>query len=722
MVYYQQQNVALLVQISKQVSSIAPQVLIPSSPPPPYPDFTPNPTDVRVNVYWFMSLVFSLSAALLAMIVQEWVRGYMQTFQRYSNPLKVARLRQYLYEGVERWHMLTVAESVPGLLHASVFLFFVGLIDSLLSLNTTVGITTIVPITICGLFYVLSTFAPIVDPKSSFKTPLSSLIWYLIRKLHPLPYFDQTFLRTVSRNRSHGQVQLAMEENEDRKYRDVRAMQWLIYNKTADDEMDSIVMAIPGAFTSEWGVEVWRMVADDPLVAKRVRHLLDTCESTSEELSSPKRARGCVETVASLVLCANVKLEVFGGLEMFLRNLGKMEKIREISAAGSDGSFVTRWACLYLVVVARRTLNDSAISSCAGNTIRRLSEFRLEDDAIHIEDVDELEEQDEKALGIARRFDRYFESARQICIGLKGALRPDQEGRTEEQVRTVLAYDYCEADISELERALPVLRQVTSQVESIDEDLALLNGTIGHAFLPGVSFDEIKKTELIEPAQFFNIPAGDAQVFMPQIIFLGQRLRLLCSHAQKLRDEQGDGVNKETLDSLKILWKHGDSLRSIVGREHLMERQLWRLLDIRDGGGFGFFVELFFLLLAHLLPIPSSPMPSSQDTHSALYIGTFRAITSDWRQRQASIRVGTRRVILNLICDIAIPHRGVISDRTYPKYITDELLVLLEDILKGQSGLYIDSAMEELRNNLGNYGNRDAFATNAMGAISRRYA
>ncbi len=55
-----------------------------------------------------------------------------------------------------------------------------------------------------------------------------------------------------------------------------------------------------------------------------------------------------------------------------------------------------------------------------------------------------------------------------------------------------------------------------------------------------------------------------------------------------------------------------------------MERQLWRLQDLRDGGGFGFSVELFFNVLADLLS-----MASSWDTHSALYIGTFRSITSD---------------------------------------------------------------------------------------------
>ncbi|KAI9439336.1 hypothetical protein H4582DRAFT_1766244, partial [Lactarius indigo] len=176
MVYYQQQNVALLAQISKQVSSIAPQVSIPSTLPPPYPNFSPNSSAVRVNAYWFMSLVFSISAALLATLVQQWVRDYMHVFQRYSNPLKSARLRQYLYEGAEGWYMPVVAESVPGLVHVSLFLFFLGLGDSLLNVNTTVGVTTIVPIAICGLLYVLSMFAPIINPQSPFRNPFSGLI------------------------------------------------------------------------------------------------------------------------------------------------------------------------------------------------------------------------------------------------------------------------------------------------------------------------------------------------------------------------------------------------------------------------------------------------------------------------------------------------------------------------------------------------------------------
>ncbi|KAH9955309.1 hypothetical protein BC827DRAFT_1158317 [Russula dissimulans] len=101
-VYYLQQNVALLAQISQQL--------------PPM-----------------------LGSTCIAI----GVRDYMHVFQRYSHPLKSARLRQYLCEGVEGWYMLFMAESVPALAHVPLFLFFLGLGDSLLDLNTTVGLTAL---------------------------------------------------------------------------------------------------------------------------------------------------------------------------------------------------------------------------------------------------------------------------------------------------------------------------------------------------------------------------------------------------------------------------------------------------------------------------------------------------------------------------------------------------------------------------------------------------
>ncbi|KAI0252256.1 hypothetical protein BJV78DRAFT_366963 [Lactifluus subvellereus] len=56
MVHYLQQDVAILVQIFQQLSSIVPQVAMPSVPPPPYPAFNPSASAIRINVFWLVAL------------------------------------------------------------------------------------------------------------------------------------------------------------------------------------------------------------------------------------------------------------------------------------------------------------------------------------------------------------------------------------------------------------------------------------------------------------------------------------------------------------------------------------------------------------------------------------------------------------------------------------------------------------------------------------------
>ena len=788
MVFYQQQNVALLAQISEQISSIAPQVSILSTPLPSY-DFSPNASDVRVNAFWFMSLIFSLSAALLATLVQQWVRDYMHVFQRYSNPLKSARLRQYLYEGAEGWYMPRVARSVPGLVHVSLFLFFLGLGDTLLSLNTTVGVTTIVPITICSSLYVLSMFAPVINPRSPFRNPFSGLIWYLKQKVHPRSYLDRASggsLKAVSSNMFEGQLQLAMEENNERKDRDVRAIQWLIHNRTEDDEMESFVMAIPGCFTSQWGIDVWRKVSGvtqredtnlgDPTsrsqretdihisvsphhhsplfrrschplgllhalgriigiritngtphdvtltrsmprrlsddqapndlyvhqdlaiddLCKRIRHLVGTCDNhslfTNKELWF-KRARGCTETAASLVFCANIDPGLFGDLGKLLLPLNDFLVMEAclITAPGSDGLFLARFDCLSFVVVNRGMANHDGIKLAARLAIDSLSRFKIEDDGEQTNDDND----DENALRNAQKIDNYFDTAKQFCVnGLHEVFRPSEEEISEEQVREVLARDH-EADIAMLER----IALAVDQVENIDKEISSVNTPIfefANGLLPtvrGVFFDEFEQTEPFHPNQFFG-PTDRDPAFVPQFIYLHQRLRLLFSYSSKLRDivNGGNGAYQEILESLGTLWEESDDHTwSGIQKRHLMERQLWRLQDLRDGGGFGFWVELFFLVARQVFTIQLS-----SDAHSSLILGTFRTVTSNWRQHKHSI--GTQRVILNIICDMAIldSGRGLLSQDLFPSYITDELLVLLENVLEGQSGSHIDEALKEL--------------------------
>ncbi|KAH9057386.1 hypothetical protein EDB87DRAFT_1565324, partial [Lactarius vividus] len=179
--YYSQQSVVLLAQISAQLS-------VSGSPPPttislptPFPDFRVAPSDVRVNVFWFMSLVFSLTAALAATIVQQWVRDYMHVFQRYNHPLKRARMRQFLYEGAEKWYMPVVVDAVPALIHISLFLFFIGLADYLFSINTATATTTTIMIAICATLYFWCIIAPVYDAQSPYQSPLSGIFWLLFR-------------------------------------------------------------------------------------------------------------------------------------------------------------------------------------------------------------------------------------------------------------------------------------------------------------------------------------------------------------------------------------------------------------------------------------------------------------------------------------------------------------------------------------------------------------
>ncbi|KAH9993097.1 hypothetical protein BJV77DRAFT_944668 [Russula vinacea] len=160
-VYYARQSVTLLAQISAQLAASGSPVPSTFVLPPAFPDFRVAQSDVRVNIYWFMSLVFSLSAALMATLVQQWVREYVHIFQRYNHPIKCARIRQFLHEGADRWKMDVIVNLVPALIHISLFLFFVGLADSLFKINTATAVTTTTLIVICALCYLLSVIAPI---------------------------------------------------------------------------------------------------------------------------------------------------------------------------------------------------------------------------------------------------------------------------------------------------------------------------------------------------------------------------------------------------------------------------------------------------------------------------------------------------------------------------------------------------------------------------------
>ena len=744
-VYYLRQHSTILSQISVQLSSIAPQIVIPSTPPPPFPSFSPLASDIRVNVFWFMALAFSLLAALLAILVQQWVRKYMHVFQRYGDPLKSSRLRQYLYEGYEKWYMPRVAEAVPGFLHVSLFLFFAGLGDSLLNINTKVALSTIIPIGISSLLYIFMTFVPIINPQSPYQNSFSGITWYLFQKFRGRRFRERGpdgGMKPVSANMAQGQMQLAMEETEARKGRDVRAIRWLIDNRTEDAEMETFLLAIPGSFNTDWGTEVWKRVGThhesedqsqvEPrrgaiahqsssswnlrrivrpilhLVSKpaprhppthatprspvphppnihshsiiahvqgenvvhelstRVARFVEICKNrklfSNNDSLWRKRTRACIEATASLVCCANANLSWFGGISKLLGDIGSFEKLRELSLVGTDELFVTRWTCLSLVAIRPILADNQQVQFWASQTREWFAT------------VDDTGKND--ALAAGKKIDETLKKASNCLFRLYDALSLCKTDLTEEVEEILRGH---ESHISELERInieADRLKRVDDWILSMQSIINLNSHQITFQF-PGIldDFDLYYQAHI----PFSRIVELSRDPRKLQFIWPRKTLKAMCSPSLTLRnilEGRGDA------DAYKELLMDMENYPSSGWQGDEIQRQLWRLQDLGDGGGLGFTVELFFLSLSQLLS--TSP---SKETHSALFMGTFRAITSDWSKHKHSC--GTQKLLL----DIAIS-RCKEFDECYPTYITDEFIVLLENIFKEQTGPQIDKARQ----------------------------
>ncbi|TDL27885.1 hypothetical protein BD410DRAFT_713156, partial [Rickenella mellea] len=137
------------------------------------PSFQPASKDVAVNVFWFLSLAFSLTCALAAVLVKQWARQYLRFPRTFSSTSERARARQYIFENMQWWKMDVIVEGIPALLHVSLILFFIGLLLFLRYISVTLATFILCFSAIGGAIYMLLTTAPLVFPGCPYKTPLS---------------------------------------------------------------------------------------------------------------------------------------------------------------------------------------------------------------------------------------------------------------------------------------------------------------------------------------------------------------------------------------------------------------------------------------------------------------------------------------------------------------------------------------------------------------------
>jgi hypothetical protein len=150
---YTQTTAALLEQISLQLANDSLRKI-----PAQRPNFEIAVTDIVINVLWFLSLGFSLAAALFGVIVKRWLREY--SMWQLEPPQDAIPLRQIRYEAFMQWEVPLIVALLPGLLEIAIILFMVGISVMLWTLQTLLALV----VTLFSIIFLVIAFYAVVLP------------------------------------------------------------------------------------------------------------------------------------------------------------------------------------------------------------------------------------------------------------------------------------------------------------------------------------------------------------------------------------------------------------------------------------------------------------------------------------------------------------------------------------------------------------------------------
>lgn len=166
-------NAFYLRQISQQLAN---STFVPAETYFPHP---PTTSIICVNTVWALSLVLSLTSALFATLIQQWVRRYIEFPHIPSSSSERARVRSYLFLGTLNFGMRHAVETAPTLLHLSMFLFLVGLVIFFFTVYKTIAIVLSTFVGLIGMAYFTLSILPCVYRNCPYSTPVSSILWCL---------------------------------------------------------------------------------------------------------------------------------------------------------------------------------------------------------------------------------------------------------------------------------------------------------------------------------------------------------------------------------------------------------------------------------------------------------------------------------------------------------------------------------------------------------------
>lgn len=159
--------------VAQRANPLNPTFPISSQPSSLLLTFSPTSSSIRINIFWFISLVLSLTTVLVGIVSLQWLREH----QNYTDltPRQQFAIFNMRNEGLEKWYIHSIFTAMPLLLQSALVLFFTGMIDFLLAFG---HIAVVIPVTaVIGatlLFLIATTLLPTLQGISLFFNVQSS--------------------------------------------------------------------------------------------------------------------------------------------------------------------------------------------------------------------------------------------------------------------------------------------------------------------------------------------------------------------------------------------------------------------------------------------------------------------------------------------------------------------------------------------------------------------
>ncbi|TFY61607.1 hypothetical protein EVG20_g6993 [Dentipellis fragilis] len=653
-----------------------------------YQSLQEDPADTSVVLLRqtvFLLAQISQQLSPIATIVQQWAGYRMQVFQKFDNPIECSRIRQYLYEGTARWNLNVVIETIPGLIHMALFLFFIGLADFLFSLDRVVASITSTLMLITVILYLGSTGLPLLSPQSPYQTPLSNILWWLSRKART----GDKGKSQLSTNMFDGRTQMAMEVSSGRAQRDARALRWFVTSPMDGAEFELFVNSISASVDSARGRQIWNRVArmhiprerilttgisgsfithpvDD--LTGRLGRFLQSCigQSALDDATRQRRTRAGTNAVLSLMFAGGAKWDdvATGRWGLLLRSptmaralvyLASVDTSGDNSFSDLDGTNAARRVCMSIITVSKTIAKQNAIRRRAGEALVIMD---LIYDKQTSRSVQERFRDDMEALSSA---DSSLRKGLENTLILKFSQhRPSDTALLEKDVRAKLTYARGLLDHDPI-AAYALLGDGIQTCMPYRPDLLdtigpLTQNLIQH--IPGSVVDTTDST-----THHRNMGLLLRHLFPPSMLARSVHLGV-----DQLQEYLNDTSQRQMPPKARII---PDSDYRDIGTWIPMQHAL--LLDLQEGG------MVYGILL--LVSTVQKTMPLTQEAE-ALYMKTFHVITSDWVKYKQS--ENTHLCLVDLLQILLELSRLPSTDTpTIPDTFLDALAVLMVNVLSG---------------------------------------